>query len=78
MRVWRACGEPQSWLAAENAQRIERYISQLRASHAKRRDVQSMALIEQEVTREDAKLYQIHVLRLRSEMLTFFCATGAM
>ena len=52
LRVWRACREPQSWLAAENAQRIERYISQLRASHAKRRDVQSMALIEQEVTRE--------------------------
>ncbi len=56
LRVWRMCREPQSWVAAENAQYTERYISQLRdgerTSNGKRRALQSMALIAREVTRE--------------------------
>jgi len=46
------CKEPQSWLGAENMQSTERFISQMRSSDVKRRALQSMALIEREVTRQ--------------------------
>ena len=51
MRVWRMCREPQSWRAVEHVHGTENYISQLRETSANSRALQSMSLIEREVTR---------------------------